>query len=120
MRLRTPFDAAFLAFIPIVAALNSVTLLYPKDVLRTLAVPMALWPAVVMGLRGPRPHESSLSPRAAQFEAASGDEVSWAGADRESRQENQRPTPLLGTRLDARIFASRLDTDAWSVVYQLN
>jgi hypothetical protein len=75
MRLRTPFDAAFLAFIPIIAMLNSVTLLYPKDAIRTLAVPMALLPAVVMGLRGPRPHESSLSPRADQFEAASGDEV---------------------------------------------
>jgi hypothetical protein len=79
MRLRTPFDAAFLAFIPIVAALNSVTLLYPKDAIRTLAVPMALLPAVVMGLRGPRPHDSSLSLRADQFEAASGDEVVLGG-----------------------------------------
>jgi hypothetical protein len=49
--LRTPVDAIFLAFMPIVVSLNSLTLLYPKDLLRTLAVPMTLLPAVVAGER---------------------------------------------------------------------
>jgi hypothetical protein len=79
MRLRTPFDAAFLAFIPIIAALNSVTLLYPKDAIRTLAVPLALLPAAVIGLRKPWPYESSPSPRADQLEAESGDEAVLGG-----------------------------------------
>jgi hypothetical protein len=50
--LRTPVDAIFLGFIPIIVSLNSLTLLYPKDLLRTLAVPMTLLPAVVAGQRG--------------------------------------------------------------------
>jgi hypothetical protein len=50
--LRTSVDAIFLGFMPIVVSLNSLTLLYPKDLLRTLAVPMTLLPAVVAGRRG--------------------------------------------------------------------
>jgi hypothetical protein len=88
-RLRTPFDAAFLAFIPIVAALNSLTLLYPKDVIRTLAVPMALLPAAVMGLRGPRPHESPLLP-------AAGDEAVVGGRGSEAPTREPEPDVSSG------------------------
>jgi hypothetical protein len=79
IRLRTPFDAAFLAFIPIVAALNPLTLLYPKDAIRSLAVPLALLPAVVLGLRKPSPHESPVAISAAQVDTGTGDENVWAG-----------------------------------------
>jgi hypothetical protein len=54
LRLRTPVDAIFLGFVPIIVSLNSLTLLYPKDLLRTLAVPTSLLPAVVAGRRGCR------------------------------------------------------------------
>jgi hypothetical protein len=87
-RLRTPFDAAFLAFIPIVVALNSLTLLYPKDVIRTLAVPMALLPAAVMGLRGPRPHAPLLP--------AAGDEAVVGGRGSEAPTREPEPDVSSG------------------------
>jgi hypothetical protein len=51
VQLRTYFDGVFLAFVPVIATLNSLVLFYPKDLLRTLAVPLALVPAVLAGQR---------------------------------------------------------------------
>lgn len=51
LRVRTSADSIFLGFMPIVVSLNALTLLYPKDLLRRLAFPMTLLPAVIAGPR---------------------------------------------------------------------
>jgi hypothetical protein len=45
-RLRSPLDAIFLLFVAFAAFLNWWTLLFPKDLVRTLLVPLLLLPAV--------------------------------------------------------------------------
>jgi hypothetical protein len=72
VRLRTPLDAAFLAFIPFIAALNSLTLLYPKDAIRTLAVPLALLPAAALGARERRPYDARVAARPVEVDAEDG------------------------------------------------
>jgi hypothetical protein len=49
-RLRSPLDALFLLFFLVAAPLNSWELLYPKDLVRELVVPLLLLPAVFAGL----------------------------------------------------------------------
>lgn len=49
LRLRNPIQLVYLAFMPVVLGLNSLNLLYTKDLIRTLAVPLALVPAVLVG-----------------------------------------------------------------------
>jgi hypothetical protein len=51
VRLRSPVDLVFLAFMPVVFGLNSYNLLYAKDLIRTLAIPLALVPAVMVDCR---------------------------------------------------------------------
>jgi hypothetical protein len=55
LRLRSPIDLAYLAFMPIVFGLNSANLLYTKDTIRTLAIPLALVPAVLASCAVRRP-----------------------------------------------------------------
>ena len=47
--LRTPVDAVYLAFMPIVFAMNQWGLLYAKDMFREIAIPLVLLPAVAAG-----------------------------------------------------------------------
>jgi hypothetical protein len=47
--LRTPVHAVYLAFMPVVFAMNEWGLLYVKDMIRELAIPLVLVPAVVAG-----------------------------------------------------------------------
>lgn len=49
LRLRTPVDAIYLAFMPVVFAMNQWGLLYVKDMIRELAIPLVLLPAVIAG-----------------------------------------------------------------------
>jgi hypothetical protein len=42
-------DAVYLAFMPVVFAMNHWGLLYVKDMIRELAIPLVLLPAVVAG-----------------------------------------------------------------------
>jgi hypothetical protein len=49
LRLRTPVDAVYLAFMPVVFAMNKWGLMYAKDMIRELAIPLVLLPAVVAG-----------------------------------------------------------------------
>jgi hypothetical protein len=49
LRLRTPVHAVYLAFMPVVFAMNEWGLLYVKDMIRELAIPLVLVPAVVAG-----------------------------------------------------------------------
>jgi hypothetical protein len=46
-RLRTPLDALFVLFFLLAACLNRWTLLYPKDLIRELVLPVLLLPAVL-------------------------------------------------------------------------
>jgi hypothetical protein len=46
--LRTPLDAVYLALTPLVLTLGPLTLLYPKELLRNLAIPLLLLPAVLV------------------------------------------------------------------------
>jgi hypothetical protein len=48
IRLRNPIHPVYLALLPVVASLNHLNLLYTKDLMRTLAIPLALVPAVVV------------------------------------------------------------------------
>jgi len=48
IRLRNPVHPVYLALLPVVASLNHLNLLYTKDAMRTLAIPLALVPAVVV------------------------------------------------------------------------
>jgi hypothetical protein len=48
-RLRTPLDALFVLFFLLAACLNWWTLLYPKDLMRELILPVLLLPAVFAG-----------------------------------------------------------------------
>lgn len=57
--LRSPLDVLFLLFACVVASLNWWTLLYPKDLVRVLVVPLLLLPAV---LSHPRAQEASAPP----------------------------------------------------------
>ena len=50
LRLRTPLDVLFLLFFLLTALLNWWTLLYPKDLVRELIVPLLLLPAVIASL----------------------------------------------------------------------
>jgi hypothetical protein len=47
-RLRNPIHPVYLALLSVVASLNHLNLLYTKDLMRTLAIPLALVPAVVV------------------------------------------------------------------------
>jgi hypothetical protein len=47
LRLRTPVDVVYLAFMPVVFAMNQWGLLYTKDMIRELAIPFVLLPLVV-------------------------------------------------------------------------
>ena len=49
LRLRNPLHPVFLAFMPVVLSLNWLNLLYAKDLIRTLSIPLALVPAVIAG-----------------------------------------------------------------------
>lgn len=49
LRLRNPIHVVFLAFMPVVLGLNWLNLLFTKDLIRTLSIPLALVPAVVVG-----------------------------------------------------------------------
>jgi hypothetical protein len=51
LRLRSPLDPVYLVFMPVVFGLNSYNLLYTKDLIRTLAIPLALLPAVMVDSR---------------------------------------------------------------------
>ena len=51
IRLRTPIDPVYLMFMPIVFAMNTWGLLYAKDALREVAIPLLLLPAVLAGRR---------------------------------------------------------------------
>jgi hypothetical protein len=46
LRLRTPIDPIFLLIAAVVLSSTYLTILYPKDLLRTLAIPLVLMPAV--------------------------------------------------------------------------
>jgi hypothetical protein len=56
LRLRSPVDFVYLAFMPVVYGLNSYNLLYTKDLIRTLAIPLALLPAVLVSCDRRRRH----------------------------------------------------------------
>jgi hypothetical protein len=47
LRLRTPFDAALVPLVAVVAILSPDVLSYPKDVLRAVSVPLVLVPFVI-------------------------------------------------------------------------
>jgi len=49
LRLRTPVHAVYLAFMPVVFAMNEWGLLYVKDMIRELAIPLVLLPAAAAG-----------------------------------------------------------------------
>ena len=49
LRLRAPVDAVYLAFMPVVFGMNEWGLLYVKDMMRELAIPFVLLPAVIAG-----------------------------------------------------------------------
>ena len=51
-RLTTPIDPVFILLALLILSLNWLGVLYPKDLIRETAVPMALLPAVVVGTRG--------------------------------------------------------------------
>lgn len=51
LRLRSPFDAMFLGQVAVIACVSWLVLLYPKDMLRNIAIPLALLPAVLAGPR---------------------------------------------------------------------
>ena len=51
LRLRTPIDPVYLMFMPIVFAMNTWGLLYAKDAIREVAIPLLLLPAVLAGRR---------------------------------------------------------------------
>ena len=53
--LRSPLDVLFLLFALVMACLNWWTLLYPKDLVRVLVVPLLLLPAVLLHPRGQEP-----------------------------------------------------------------
>jgi hypothetical protein len=50
-RLRTPIDPVYLMFMPIVFAMNTWGLLYAKDAIREVAIPLLLLPGVLAGRR---------------------------------------------------------------------
>lgn len=56
LRLQNPIHPVFLAFMPVVLGLNSLNLLYTKDLMRTLAIPLCLLPAVVVDSRAWQAH----------------------------------------------------------------
>ncbi|MDQ4145347.1 MAG: hypothetical protein M3198_16720, partial [Actinomycetota bacterium] len=74
LHFKTPIDAVYLGFIPIVLTFSWWGLLYPKDLLRELAIPLALVPAVVIGARpearGSPRQEEGLRSQSAQSEVA--------------------------------------------------
>ena len=51
LRFKTPIDAVYLMFLPFVFTFRWWGLLYPKDLLRELAIPLALVPAVAIAPR---------------------------------------------------------------------
>jgi hypothetical protein len=51
VRLRSPVDVLFLLFFGVTALLNWWTLLFPKDLIRELVLPLLLLPAALAGLR---------------------------------------------------------------------
>lgn len=55
LRLRTPVDAVYLAFMPVVFAMNQWGLLYAKDMIREVAIPFVLLPVVIGGYASVRP-----------------------------------------------------------------
>jgi hypothetical protein len=50
VRLRSPLDLTFLLFVVLASTLNWMILLYPKDVIRELALAPLLLPAVIAGV----------------------------------------------------------------------
>jgi hypothetical protein len=62
VRLRTPIDPVYLMFMPIVFAMNTWGLLYAKDAIREVAIPLLLLPAVLAGRRIAGAPDSSRRP----------------------------------------------------------
>ena len=65
LRLRTPLDVLFLLFFLLTALLNWWTLLYPKDLVRELIVPLLLLPAVIASLPSTQKTTAVSAPPAA-------------------------------------------------------
>jgi hypothetical protein len=51
LRLRTPIDPIFLLIAGVVLSSTYLVILYPKDLLRTMAIPLVLMPAVFAARR---------------------------------------------------------------------